>query len=561
LWRGRLWKQFCDLSDSDDKYGQGWRSKAAAFMARTDTTDSEGYVLDLIAELNRQLNNDRRPLDAEVFTSDSWSPILDAASLAFLQEESPLNANDIADVLLPTFEYLFERVGYRVRAVLGNLKYSVNDIKGAGRLWSALSDKDQKRLNPERLRRALALNRGLPEGFIHLLPPDDLKLIEWCEEDPSNLGNEDWFDPYIQALIRQHNFQKARDKVLLYRKLKHAAAVLKGLVREWNECRARDSNFEKKSRELVQHAIKDGRFEILETIPPNLILESGENLLMNTLVEIHDLRSPMNHDLIKSEREFLKTAVKRCSREIRKTPHLHPLFVGALYELCDRKEAFMHYMTLENDRDTTIQKESAERRLVIAVGEEQSADHDKNWSEFNFWSNERRQLAKVPYAQQLAKAKTGKSNILQDSTKQLEELNAALRGESNLYASRRAPTVQKVIQQTTSAGTQAALGDVQLHEERNNAGTLRLLRLRVTDGMNSRVATVNLEHDRVMHDDLGEITRDVDSQFRFQLEFGGKFAKVTVRVIRSDSAKEVVIVSEDRSGAKSRRVVQIEKQV
>lgn len=556
LWRGRHWKQFCDLAESDNKHGQGWRSKAAAFMARIDTADSEEYMLDFLAELNRQLNNDRRPLDAEVLTSDSWSPILDAASLALLQKELPANANE----LLPAFEYLHERVGYRVRAVFGNLKYSVNDIKGAGRLWSTLSDNDQKRLNQERLRRALALHRGLPEGFVYLRPSDDVKLIEWCEEDPSNLGSEDWFDPYIQALIRQKNFQKARDRILVHRKFKHAAEVLKGLVRDWNEGGARASNFEEKSRELVQQSIKEGRFEVLETIPLNLVLESGENLLMTTLVEIHDLRGPTNQDLIDLERRHLKAAVKRCSRETRKVPRLHPLFVGALYELCDRKEAFFHYETLGEDRESTIQKESAERRLVIAVQEEWSLKDDERSSrDFNDWSRRRKKLVEVPFARQLAKAISGSNDILRLGTDKLTDLNSELRQLSNLYVSPREPRVPKIIQRTSSESTQAALGDVHLHEERNNVGTLRLLRLSVTDGMNSRVATVNLEHDRVIHDDLGQIDRDSDNQFRFQLEFGSKFAKVTVRVIRSDSAKEVVIVSEDRSGAKSRRVIQIEK--
>lgn len=559
LWRGRLWKQYCDLSESDDKYGQGWRSKAAAFMARIDTTDSEKCLRDLIAALNRQLNNDRRPLDAEVFTSDSWSPVLDAVSLALLQEESLSNANDIADDLIPSFEYLHERVGYRVRAVLGNLKYTVNDIKGAGRLWSTLSDKDQKRLNQERFRRALALHRGLPEGFDYLRPSDDFVLIEWCEEDPSNLDSDDWFNPYIQALIRQKNFQKARDRVLVQRKFKHAAEVLKGLVREWNEGGAKASSFEEKSRELVQQAIKEGAFEILESIPLNLLLESGENLLMTTLVEIHDLRGPTNQDLIDSERRYLKAAVKRCSRETRNNPRLHPLFVGALYELCDRKEAVTHYKTLENDRDTTIQKESAERRLVIAVQEEYSLKADVNGKDFGFWSKHRKELAKVPYAQQLAKAKTGKTDTLTRGTEELQALNSELRGEPNLYASRREPTVPKIIQRTTSASTQAALGDVQLHEERNSAGTLRLLRLSVTDGMNSRVATVNIESSRVMHDELGIVARDADNQYRFQLQIGGKFAKISVRVIRSDRAKEVVVESVDRAGTKSRRTIQIDK--
>jgi hypothetical protein len=560
LWRGRLWKQFCDLSESDDKHGQGWRSRAAAFMARIDTTDSEEYVLDLLAELNRQLNNDRRPLDAEVFTSDSWSPILDAASLALLQKESPANANE----LLPAFEYLHERVGYRVRAVFGNLKYSVNDIKGAGRLWSTLSDNDQKRLNQKRLRRALALNRGLPEGFAYLRPSDDVKLIEWCEEDPSNLGSDYWFDPYVRALIRQKNFQKARDRVLEHRKFKHAAEVLKGLVRAWKEGGAKASNFEETSRELVQQAIKEGRFEVLETIPLNLLLESGENLLMTTLVEIHDLRGLTNQGLVEKQRDYLKAAVERCSGVTGEIPRLHPLFVGALYELCDRDKAFNHYKSLQKIRDTTIQKESAERMLVIAVKQEVSlyaeVQRGEDRNEYENWSRRRKTLVNVPYAQQLAKAISGKNRILTLGTDIIsDEISQNLAQQSNLYVSPREPKVPKIIQQTNSASTQVALGDVQLHEERNNAGTLRLLRLSVTDGMNSRVATVNLEHDRVIHDDLGQIDRDSDTQFRFQLEFGSKFAKVTVRVIRSDSAKEVVIVSEDRSGAKSRRVIQIEK--
>ena len=131
--------------------------------------------------------------------------------------------------------------------------------------------------------------------------------------------------------------------------------------------------------------------------------------------------------------------------------------MGALYELCDRKEAFFHYETLGEDRESTIQKESAERRLVIAVQEEWSLKDDERSSrDFNDWSRRRKKLVEVPFARQLAKAISGSNDILRLGTDKLKDLNYELRQLSNLYVSPREPRVPKIIQRTSSESTQGA---------------------------------------------------------------------------------------------------------